>query len=121
MKSSMIISTLKGHTGNINVIQFIPNTSFVVTGSSDATLLAFDHMGKCFSKFEGHSKAVLGLSMHSNGKVMATASADFTVQIWFLLLLLLFFFFVFFLFCKGSNLVQFSQALPPLWVSVSYC
>lgn len=75
--------SLKGHKDAVMAIDFSPDTSQVVSGSLDATVLVWKLNAKQVpNKFVGHTGAVHSVAFNPTGTLIATGSADHTVRLW---------------------------------------
>ena len=87
---------LRGHTRMVNDCVIAPDSSFVVSASSDRTLKIWDiagdiaagsasgaiqHVGRCRT-LSGHRHEVNGCAISPDGTLLASASQDNTLKIW---------------------------------------
>lgn len=77
---------LKGHQGAVLTCSFSPCGSYLVTGSSDKTLMIWDlfSQGECqnISVLKGHNNAVLQACWNSDSTRICSVSADKSVMVW---------------------------------------
>lgn len=82
-KSKRIISTLKGHSRQINQISWSTDSNYLATGSLDKTICIWDvKTGWLLYRLEGHTNAIEALSWHPSGTYIASLSYDNTLQFW---------------------------------------
>ncbi|KAF8344352.1 WD40-repeat-containing domain protein [Cantharellus anzutake] len=75
--------TIRGHTGWVCWVSFLPDGSRVVSGSWDGTARIWDAVtGDELMIFRGHTQRVCTVSFPSDGSRLASASEDQTVRIW---------------------------------------
>ncbi len=75
---------LGGHKGNIQSLQFSPDSKWLLTASVDRTALIWpvDRSDPPKELKGGHSASLSSASFHSNGKLVVTGSADRTIGVW---------------------------------------
>ena len=77
------VTTLNGHTADINSVAFSPDGRFVVTASGDGTARVWDAAtGASLGELRGHSGSVNSASFSPDGKFIVTAGDDATVRLW---------------------------------------
>jgi len=75
--------TFKGHNDSVTAVDFHPESTQVVSGSLDASLLIWKLDGKQMpSKFIGHTASIHSVAFNPTGTLIATGSADNTVRLW---------------------------------------
>jgi cytochrome c len=68
---------------NVNAVQFTPDATRLLAGTSDGSLLAWRVSdGTQLMGMHAHDFAVTALDLTSDGRIGATASVDETVQLW---------------------------------------
>jgi cytochrome c len=68
---------------NVNAVQFTPDSTRLLAGTSDGSLLAWRVSdGTQMMDLHAHDFAVTALELTSDGRIGATASVDETVQVW---------------------------------------
>jgi WD40 repeat protein len=74
---------LKGHGDSVNDCAVSPDSSFIVSASSDRTLRIWDAAtGRTRGTLLGHGAYVNGCAISPDGTLIASVSADGTVKIW---------------------------------------
>jgi WD40 repeat protein len=74
---------LRGHTGMVNALAFLPGKSQVATASEDSTVKLWDaRTGRETATLRGHAGPVLCLALAPDGRFLATGSNDRTVKLW---------------------------------------
>ena len=69
------------HQGKVFSLKFNPSNTFIVSGSSDNTIILWDIQNKnIYHKFTSHKSSILDLSW-KNSEIFASASADSMVSI----------------------------------------
>lgn len=81
---SPLVATLRGHTGRVTAVVFLPDNSRIVSGSEDMTLLLWDaETGKQIGEpLEGHTEGVSSVAVSPDGHLFASGSFDNTVRLW---------------------------------------
>jgi WD40 repeat protein len=75
--------TLKGHSDEVNFLEFSPNGKQVITCSQDNDAMVWDaQTGELIHKLSGHTNAVHKASFSPSGKLIASVSADSSVRLW---------------------------------------
>jgi len=78
-----VITTYEGHSDQINCIAVARNNRFVVTGSSDKTIIVWDVMkGKKHMQLEGHDWKVRSVDISFDSKFMVSGSIDGVCILW---------------------------------------
>ena len=72
--------TLKGHTGNVNTLQVLPDGR-IVSGSDDNTIIIWNEDGTKDKTLKGHTSSVLTLQVLPDGRIVS-GSDDKTIIIW---------------------------------------
>ena len=73
------------HGGRVLTVTFAGGTDRIVTGGDDRCAVLWDAAsGQELKRFAGHSEAVLCLDISSDGRLLATGSADKTARTWLL-------------------------------------
>ena len=74
---------LTGHKGEVNVVKFVPNSTYAVSASEDGEIIIWNtYSGTIEKKLAGHSDVINSIDCSSNGDYIASASNDNTVVIW---------------------------------------
>ncbi|RLV89540.1 Elongator complex protein 2 [Spathaspora sp. JA1] len=79
-----VYSTLKGHTGEVTGVRFIPNSPFLVSTAEDNTVVVWkytDNKYELFQTLSGHEHSVTCISV-INPQVFVTGGADKKILIW---------------------------------------
>jgi WD40 repeat protein len=86
IEGRQLLTTLAGHTGNINGLRFSRDGTqlFSVGGSrGNGEVLVWDtKTNKQIGKMEGHTFPVYGIDVSKDGRLIATGATDMTVRIW---------------------------------------
>lgn len=77
------VLTYRGHSREINAVQWSPDGKRIASGSEDKTVQIIDVItGKQVLKYQGHTSFVYGITWSSDSKYIASGSWDESVQIW---------------------------------------
>lgn len=79
MESKKPVTTFKGHSAPVCAIAV--NGAFVITGSWDKTIRAYDHSGNHSKSLIGHNDFVKCIHF-VNHKVIISGSSDKTIRVW---------------------------------------
>jgi WD40 repeat protein len=72
-----------GHSDEICSVTFSPDGKYIVSGSSDKTLILWDTAtGKIIRKFTGHSGKVYSVAFSPDGKYIVSGSSDKMLIVW---------------------------------------
>ncbi|KAI8611452.1 hypothetical protein BC830DRAFT_1141173, partial [Chytriomyces sp. MP71] len=72
-----------GHSADVKCIAISPDSSYIVSCSSDKSIIIWDRvLNEQFNKLEGHVAAVSCVAIAKDGKWIASGSHDQTVKIW---------------------------------------
>jgi WD40 repeat protein len=83
LATGAIERTLKGHTGAVNALTFLPSGRYLASCSHDGTARIWNlATGTADRVLEGHTKSVYSLAASPNGKFLVTGSFDHTARIW---------------------------------------
>ncbi len=74
--------SLKGHQGEIFMVNFSPDSRYIVSASADGTAKIWNNQGVPLRTLDGHKQAVTQAKFSSNGKYILTASDDKTAKLW---------------------------------------
>jgi hypothetical protein len=78
-----LVATLKGHTTDINAVEFAPGGKLLATVSDDSTIRLWDAAsGEEKDSLKAHDGHVHGLAFSADGKVLVTGGNDNTVVRW---------------------------------------
>ena len=73
------------HGGRVSTVTFAGGSDRIVTGGDDRCAVLWEATGgQELMRFAGHSEAVLCLDISSDGRLLATGSADQTARTWLL-------------------------------------
>lgn len=73
---------LPGQIGRVNALAFSPNARSLLIGAANGVLRLYDVASGESRAYRGHGSAVFGVSFSADGRMMASASGDETVQLW---------------------------------------
>lgn len=75
---------LVGHKGDIQSLQFSPDSKWLLTASADRTALIWpvERADPPKELKNGHSASLFSASFHPDGKLVVTGSADRTIGVW---------------------------------------
>ncbi len=77
------LSTLTGHTACINALTFSQEAAWLVSGSSDKSIIIWDVKNlKKQRQISNHNEAVTAVALSPNGQKIASSSVDQTVRVW---------------------------------------
>ncbi len=77
------VTTLQGHTDDVNRCAWSPDGARIVSASDDNTLRIWDaKTGKSVLTLQGHTSPVMGCAWSPDGARLVSASADQTLRIW---------------------------------------
>ncbi|ESP03366.1 hypothetical protein LOTGIDRAFT_237682 [Lottia gigantea] len=77
------IRSFIGHTYDVDVVKFHPNSNYVATGSGDRTIRLWSLQdGRCVRLLQGHHSSILSLAFSPNGQYLASAGEDRRIKIW---------------------------------------
>ena len=79
------LRTLKGHTGRVYAVTFLPDS--LITGGEDQVLRLWDlNTGECLRIFSGHSRYIFAVAVSAaqpeRPALIASSSNDQTIRIW---------------------------------------
>jgi WD40 repeat protein/energy-coupling factor transporter ATP-binding protein EcfA2 len=77
-----LLHTLKGHTDDINNIEFSPDGQTIASASDDKTVKLWNVEGQLLHTLEGHTDQVNSVAFSPDGQTIASASYDGTVELW---------------------------------------
>jgi WD40 repeat protein len=78
-----VITTYDGHSDQINSIAVARNNRFIITGSSDKTIIVWDLIkGKEIKKFVGHDWRISSVDISFDSKYMVSGSIDGVCILW---------------------------------------
>ncbi len=82
-KNAEHITTLKGHTDDVNFIRFSSNGLILASASTDETVYLWNtKTGKHIVTLFGHTDRITSMAFSCDGKTLATASNDATIRLW---------------------------------------
>jgi WD40 repeat protein len=77
------IAALKGHEGDVTVVNFSPDGKYLTSGSRDKTIKIWEvSSGKEIATLVGHEKEINAIDFSPHGHYLASGSLDETVRIW---------------------------------------
>ncbi len=77
------ISELSGYGSSVKTVVFSPDSRTVFAGGWGGKIVAWDVATRKITKtLLGHTGDVVGLAVHPNGKLLASASWDHTIRVW---------------------------------------
>uniref|UniRef100_A0AAX7UFH0 FYVE-type domain-containing protein n=1 Tax=Astatotilapia calliptera TaxID=8154 RepID=A0AAX7UFH0_ASTCA len=79
-----LVTTFKGHTGNVTALCWDPVTRVLFSGSSDHSIIMWDIGGRKGTAIElqGHNDKVQGLCYASHTRQLISCSSDGSIVIW---------------------------------------
>uniref|UniRef100_A0A669BSC9 WD repeat and FYVE domain containing 2 n=1 Tax=Oreochromis niloticus TaxID=8128 RepID=A0A669BSC9_ORENI len=82
--SCSLVTTFKGHTGNVTALCWDPVTRVLFSGSSDHSIIMWDIGGRKGTAIElqGHNDKVQGLCYASHTRQLISCSSDGSIVIW---------------------------------------
>lgn len=80
--SDQYAGVLTGHTDRIRGVAFSPDGRLAAAGVDTTVLLWDPATGQHHSAQTGHNGAIWSVAFSPDGQLLATASADYTVQLW---------------------------------------
>lgn len=79
------ISTIAGHTGEVNTIDFSPDGQKFASGSDDTTMKIWNFRDRQeLRTIEGHTNWVYSLAISPDGQTIVSGSKDNTAKVWHL-------------------------------------
>jgi WD40 repeat protein len=82
-RSGKLITNLQGHSGRVNSLAFIPDSTYLATASDDNKVKLWDvTTHTLIATFTGHKGPVNTIDFDSTGTYLATGSNDNTVCVW---------------------------------------
>lgn len=74
---------LEGHSDKINVLVFSKNSTILVSGGSDNTVIVWNlYDAEAKKIFKGHTDSIYSISISADNKIIASGSRDTTVRIY---------------------------------------
>ncbi|MFO1093454.1 MAG: protein kinase [Planctomycetaceae bacterium] len=78
-----LLTTLRGHSAQMEALAFSPDGVFLVSAGNDRTAKLWGlEEGLEFATFSGHLKDIDAIALFPDGRRLATASGDRTVRLW---------------------------------------
>ncbi|EJC98391.1 WD40 repeat-like protein [Fomitiporia mediterranea MF3/22] len=83
-KGQTISEPFEGHTGPVRSVAFSPDGMYVVSGSTDKTIIIWNvDSGQIVSgPFEGHTGSIRSVAFSPDGQQIVSGSGDKTIRIW---------------------------------------
>lgn len=83
LRDKKLLTTLEGHSNEINALAITPDGKTLVSASRDKTIKFWSLPdGKLLSTLQGHTKPVNTLAITPDGKILASGSDDKTIKLW---------------------------------------
>jgi len=78
------VSTLKGHSGGVSGLDFLPDGRHLASASADGTARIWNLQGEAADPIllNGHAGPVLSVAVSPDGRTIATGGEDKTVRLW---------------------------------------
>jgi len=78
-----ILSTLHGHTNEVNCIGLIPDSSKIVSGFLDASInIWYVRTGICLNTLQGFMGYVISVAISPDGSKIVSRSQDESIKAW---------------------------------------
>jgi WD40 repeat protein len=82
-KNGKLVSSLKGHTDDVNAVEVAPNGQQLASASDDSSVRIWDlRTGKTIKTFSGHEDLVYSAAYSADGHKLVTAGTDGSVRVW---------------------------------------